>query len=605
MSVSIWQGVSLYGIFSVISSLNGIHISKPWYVVAAVPVITIVLYMGYYIYIEKVKVPILKRLISWVMIIGSININISLLLYITLIIVGLGSYEKLSINSVKMDIVTKEEERNFNELCTVLSEFGKSNKDKFETIDSIKSKENFKENLKKNEKLINDSRAKRDKVLMIMSTKKIGISEEFMKNSKGLIDTSFNSNDYKWFLKEEAADIQWELNCGSYDKAVIRYTNLIKAFENLADAKNMGIIYANLWLYGCDILKSIYSENYTSIHLKDMKKASGYINGIESKYMNVLKSSINTDYITRLNSINNNNIKWPYLDKNKTQNILYKIYQLEWDLPSANPSERNDIGAKISKIYGANNDKINLLVENRIGKGVLSQAEDNYRKYNNFIQGKTSINAMTYVFSLGKTPKMPINETTGEPLMVKIGDTYDEIISKEIGLLKISKENSFEYKKAATLEEINSIGNKNELKSDAKGKSKVVVFTADSNEILVDDVSKKIGYPPIIKDSKMFVPLKTLLEEMGGLTEWLDKERKVIIKLDGKTVSLIIGSKRITVDDKTIFLENPPIVQNSVIFIPLRAVSEGFGYAVGWENSTKRATILKEKANKISSEFKI
>ena len=97
---------------------------------------------------------------------------------------------------------------------------------------------------------------------------------------------------------------------------------------------------------------------------------------------------------------------------------------------------------------------------------------------------------------------------------------------------------------------------------------------------------------PYIKDSRSFVPVRYLGENMLGATvDWNEGAQKVILKKGGVEVVLTIGSKTYTVNGEAKTADVAPEIVNSRTFLPARYVAEAFGAAVGWDAAAYIVTI--------------
>lgn len=96
---------------------------------------------------------------------------------------------------------------------------------------------------------------------------------------------------------------------------------------------------------------------------------------------------------------------------------------------------------------------------------------------------------------------------------------------------------------------------------------------------------------PVLIENKAFLPVRALVEQMGGKAQW-DAETQIAEFTYGeKTVSLQIGSAAAMVDGAEKPLEQPPEIRNGRIMLPLRFVMEEFGAKVIWEEATQKIII--------------
>ncbi len=121
------------------------------------------------------------------------------------------------------------------------------------------------------------------------------------------------------------------------------------------------------------------------------------------------------------------------------------------------------------------------------------------------------------------------------------------------------------------------------------------VFAADNNivTVYVNDGEISFDSAPVILEGRVMVPMRAVFEALGATVSWDSGTRTAIGVKDGISVSLTIGSNTMYVGSKSVPLDAPPIIDgtNSRTLIPLRAVSEAYGFDVEWDNATKSAYI--------------
>ena len=100
------------------------------------------------------------------------------------------------------------------------------------------------------------------------------------------------------------------------------------------------------------------------------------------------------------------------------------------------------------------------------------------------------------------------------------------------------------------------------------------------------------GTVPVIRSNRTLLPVRAVIEAMGGTVGWNDTTRTVSTSLGGKTLFLQIGSG--TAWDsagRTYGLDSAPIILNNRTMLPIRFVVEYFGGTVGWDDATRVVTI--------------
>jgi len=132
----------------------------------------------------------------------------------------------------------------------------------------------------------------------------------------------------------------------------------------------------------------------------------------------------------------------------------------------------------------------------------------------------------------------------------------------------------------------------------------IIVLQIDNPYMTVNGVRKEIdpgrGTKPIIKNSRTLLPIRSIVEELGGSIAWDGTERKVTISFKGTTIELwidkptaLVNGSSVKIDQNNI--EVVPEIINSRTMLPLRFVAESLGCDVQWEGSTKTITVTYPK----------
>ena len=112
----------------------------------------------------------------------------------------------------------------------------------------------------------------------------------------------------------------------------------------------------------------------------------------------------------------------------------------------------------------------------------------------------------------------------------------------------------------------------------------------------VNNQTKILDAPPIIKNSRTLLPIRAVVEAMGGQVEWDPADRRVDITYEGKSINLWIGKNKAKVNGQEVMIDpsNPnvvPEITNSRTMVPLRFVAESLGCHVEWLPNTKSIRI--------------
>ena len=129
----------------------------------------------------------------------------------------------------------------------------------------------------------------------------------------------------------------------------------------------------------------------------------------------------------------------------------------------------------------------------------------------------------------------------------------------------------------------------------------VIILQIGNSSFTVNGTSNTLDSPPVIKNSRTLLPIRAIIEALGGHVDWDATERKVTVILGSKTIELWIGKSIAKVNgiDTPIDASNPKVVPeiiNSRTMLPLRFVTEKLGCDVQWDGTTKTITITYPKS---------
>jgi photosystem II stability/assembly factor-like uncharacterized protein len=124
----------------------------------------------------------------------------------------------------------------------------------------------------------------------------------------------------------------------------------------------------------------------------------------------------------------------------------------------------------------------------------------------------------------------------------------------------------------------------------------VIVLQVGNLIYSVNGVLNTLDSSPVIKNSRTLLPIRAIIESLGGIVGWDSNEKKVTVTLGSTTIELWIGKliAKINSVDTPIDSTNSKVVPeiiNGRTMLPLRFVTENLGAKVDWEPSTQTITI--------------
>jgi len=120
------------------------------------------------------------------------------------------------------------------------------------------------------------------------------------------------------------------------------------------------------------------------------------------------------------------------------------------------------------------------------------------------------------------------------------------------------------------------------------------------NEIQVHLNGAPIAFdqPPIIENDRVLVPLRAIFEEMGAVVAWNQQTSTATATYDwGRVnISITIDSNILIRNGVEIPLDVPARIVGGRTLVPVRAIAESFGAEVSWVNATRTVTIIHSSA---------
>lgn len=96
---------------------------------------------------------------------------------------------------------------------------------------------------------------------------------------------------------------------------------------------------------------------------------------------------------------------------------------------------------------------------------------------------------------------------------------------------------------------------------------------------------------PVLLEDRTFVPMRAIVEQLGGTADWQADTQTALFTWNGTTVSLQIGSDTATVNGEARPLDAAPWIENDRTMLPLRFIMENLGTEVSWDGLTQKITI--------------
>lgn len=123
-----------------------------------------------------------------------------------------------------------------------------------------------------------------------------------------------------------------------------------------------------------------------------------------------------------------------------------------------------------------------------------------------------------------------------------------------------------------------------------------VVLHVGQTSFTVNGAPSTLDSPPVIKNGRTLLPIRAVIESLGGTVAWDGNERKATVAFGTRVVELWIGQSQALVDGNAIAIDASnakvvPEIINGRTMLPLRFVGESLGFDVQWDPLTRGITI--------------
>ncbi|MDD4663425.1 MAG: copper amine oxidase N-terminal domain-containing protein [Caldisericia bacterium] len=152
------------------------------------------------------------------------------------------------------------------------------------------------------------------------------------------------------------------------------------------------------------------------------------------------------------------------------------------------------------------------------------------------------------------------------------------------------------YANTLVFDASDTLGNKNSLTMSVYNYHQIMIkLTIGQVEATIEGKTTILDYPPYIKNSRTFVPIRFITEAFGATIEWEAKSQTIHITLGDMAILMQIGNNTVFVNGKSYLLDAAPEIQNSRTFVPIRFIAETFESAIDWDSTTQTIVITKLK----------
>ncbi len=131
----------------------------------------------------------------------------------------------------------------------------------------------------------------------------------------------------------------------------------------------------------------------------------------------------------------------------------------------------------------------------------------------------------------------------------------------------------------------------------AENEDLTIRLKIDSPLMLVNNEEKSIdenGTSPVIVNSRTLLPVRAVVEEIGGSVEWDADTKTVGLQSGDNNIKLEIDNTTAYLNNEPYTLDTPPAIIGGRTMLPIRFIAESFGLEVNWNGEEQTVTIVKK-----------
>lgn len=110
--------------------------------------------------------------------------------------------------------------------------------------------------------------------------------------------------------------------------------------------------------------------------------------------------------------------------------------------------------------------------------------------------------------------------------------------------------------------------------------------------VMIDGQTIALDQPAIMSQGRVLVPLRGVFEKLGATVNYDATQQRVTASRGATLITLFMNSTRTLVNGTPGTLDAPPLMLGSRVLVPLRFVSEALGANVKWQAYNQTVSIL-------------
>ncbi|MDN5332473.1 MAG: hypothetical protein PWP45_1698 [Tepidanaerobacteraceae bacterium] len=145
-------------------------------------------------------------------------------------------------------------------------------------------------------------------------------------------------------------------------------------------------------------------------------------------------------------------------------------------------------------------------------------------------------------------------------------------------------------KREVQLKQEKEVRNKETIKNQ-KAEAKKAQVKEFKGKILLNKKEMKFDVPPVIKEGRTLIPVRAIMNGFGATVTWDEVSKAVYVENDGVKITILFENTTVYVNEKAVTLDVPAQIVSNRTYVPLRFLSEVLGKKVEYDEKTGDITI--------------
>ena len=130
--------------------------------------------------------------------------------------------------------------------------------------------------------------------------------------------------------------------------------------------------------------------------------------------------------------------------------------------------------------------------------------------------------------------------------------------------------------------------------------AKALILKVGATQAMAFGASVAMDASLIIRNNRTMLPIRVVAESLGATVGWNAAERKATITKGSDVIEITIDFEIAKVNGKDVKLDAPAFIENSRTYLPLRFVAENLKATVLWDAKERQAIIVPNAVSETS-----